>query len=178
MCSQTLSSPAIAWLAKPQAEERRGWEADSASKPAPIASDNHSSDSVSKRSPGLASRLTSATDNEAPSRHQPLSDPSSTPVAGYRSAKSHRGSPTHPHQMALGLHRLSSLPPAAQAPAPSPEARLGRSFSDCLHSHPRSAARPRRKHAIHAGPCLSNAGLVPTQLCRPSGAVSSRRAFK
>ena len=91
MCSQTLSSPAIAWLAKPQAEERRGWEAD-----------NHSSDSVSKRSPGLASRLTSATDNEAPSRHQPLSDPSSTPVAGYRSPKSHRGSPTHPHQMALG----------------------------------------------------------------------------
>ena len=43
MCSQTLSSPAIAWLAKPQAEERRGWEADSASKPAPTASDSHSS---------------------------------------------------------------------------------------------------------------------------------------
>jgi len=102
MCSQTLSSPAIAWLAKPQAEERRGWEADSASKPAPIASDSHSSDSVSKRSPGLASRLTSATDNEAPSRHQPLSDPSSTPVAGYRSPKSH---------LYVLLHKLEHLLP-------------------------------------------------------------------
>ena len=39
---ETLSSPALSWLAKPQAEERRDWEADSASKPAPTASDSHS----------------------------------------------------------------------------------------------------------------------------------------
>ena len=39
---ETLSSPALSWLAKPQAEERRDWEADSASKPAPAASDSHS----------------------------------------------------------------------------------------------------------------------------------------
>ena len=39
---ETLSSPALSWLAQPQAEERRDWEADSASKPAPTASDSHS----------------------------------------------------------------------------------------------------------------------------------------
>ena len=38
-------------------------------------------------SPGLARKLRSATRNEPPSRHQPLSAPSSTPVAGYRSPK-------------------------------------------------------------------------------------------
>ena len=33
MCCETLSSPAIAWLTKPQAEERREWQEGSASKP-------------------------------------------------------------------------------------------------------------------------------------------------
>jgi len=62
MCSQTLWSPAIARLAKPQAEERRGWEADSASTPASIASDNHSSDTVS------SPRLTWLTKSQAEER--------------------------------------------------------------------------------------------------------------